>query len=586
MPDREKILSNDFMDIISDASDFYRMNIPPEEYFYQQVEGDFGIFYINQAIMPPMNATNFTYRAIPKLFALMQTDDIQENNAVFDPSALIESGILQVQRPPLSLLGSGVIIGFIDTGIRYTEDVFRHPDGSSRIMAIWDQTIQTGVPPDGLKYGSEYTKAMIDQALRTDDPRSLVPSWDDNGHGTAVASVAAGNALGGGAVFQGAAPDCQIVVVKCKQAKQYLRDYYFVSEDREAFSETDVILALKYIEEFGIAYRRPVVICFGMGSNLGGHAGGSPFSTFINRTAVRRSRIVVAGGGNEGNTGHHYSGSVGGIGNIDNRNAVEIQVREGTTGFIVELWGGLPNALSASIHSPGGERTEVVDFRTSGGRNFSFVYEQTQIRVDHVLVEQSTGDELFIFRFVNPTPGVWVIEVGSSFGDMGNDGGFNMWMPISAEENVVFLSPDPYTTLTGPANTMEILTVTTYNHANGSFYGRSGRGFTRIGEIKPDIAAPGVDIDTILGKMSGSSMSSAIAAGAAAQFMQWAVVQGNNSHVESQELRNYLILGARRLPELSYPNREWGSSVIIVTGRYEAVRIRVSADLVRYERAM
>ncbi len=569
MPDREKILSDDYMDIISDASEFYSMNYPPEEYYYQQVEGDFGIFYINRSIVPPLNPTNFTYRAIPKLFALMQTEEVQQNRTVFDPSALIETGILQVQRPPLSLLGSGVVLGFIDTGIRYTEDVFRNADGSSRVMAIWDQTIQTGVPPEGMKYGSQYTKSMIDQALRTDNPRNFVPSWDENGHGTSVASVAAGSSLGEGTIFQGAAPDCQIVVVKCKQAKQYLRDYYFVPEEVDAYSETDVIMALKYIEEFGIAYRRPVVICFGMGSNLGGHAGGSPFSTFINRTAVRRSRIVVAGGGNEGNTAHHYSGSVRNISDDDNHDQVEIQVKEGTPGFILELWGGLPNSLSASIHSPGGERTEAVDFRTQGGRNFSFVYEQTQVRADHVLVEQSTGDELFVFRFTNPTAGVWVIDVGSSFGVMGNDGSFNMWMPISAGEDVVFLRPDPYITLTGPANTMEILTVTTYNHANGSFYGRSGRGFTRINEIKPDIAAPGVDIDTILGKVSGASMSAAITAGAAAQFMQWAVVQGNNNHVESQELRNYFILGAKRSSELSYPNREWGYGKLNIAGTFD-----------------
>lgn len=567
MHNREKILSDEYMDIISDTTELWEINYPGEDYYYQRVEGDFGIFYVKRSVIPPLNVANYTYRAIPKLYALMQSDEITQSNAVFDPTALNQSGILQVQRPPLSLTGSGVIIGFIDTGIRYTEEVFRYEDGSSRILAIWDQTIQTGVPPKGMEYGSEYMQEHINQALHTDDPRRYVPSWDENGHGTAVASVAAGGVLGNGVIFQGAAPDCQIVAVKCKDAKPYLKDYYFVSPETQAYEETDVILALKYIEEFAIAFRRPVVICFVMGTNLGGHAGGSPFSRYIARTAVSRSHIVITGGGNEGNAEHHYSGSVRGNNNKKEFDDVEIQVKEGTSGFIAELWGTLPNALSISIRTPGGETTDKVDYRTKG-QDFSFVYENTKIRVDHVLVEENTGDELFVFRFAAPTPGVWTIRVENAYETSPNRGDFNIWISMSAGANAVFLNPDPYITLSDVGNTEELVTVTTYNQVNGGFYGTSGRGFNRLHEPKPDVAAPGVEVDTILGKMSGSSISSAITSGAAAQFMQWAVVEGNNRHVESQEFKNYLILGATRSPELTYPNREWGYGRLNIAGTF------------------
>lgn len=178
MTENEMILSNNFMDIISDTTELSEVNYPGDEFYYQQVEGDFGIFYIDRALVPPLNAANFTYRSIPKLFTLTQQELVPGRSLIYDPTALIESGILQVQRAPLSLTGSGVVVGFIDTGIRYTDDVFRNADGTSRIMSIWDQTIQSGAPPEGLKYGTEYTQQMINQALRTNDPRRFVPSWD------------------------------------------------------------------------------------------------------------------------------------------------------------------------------------------------------------------------------------------------------------------------------------------------------------------------------------------------------------------------------------------------------------------------
>ena len=76
------------------------------------------------------------------------------------------------------------MIGFLDTGIDYRHPVFRNIDGSTRIVGIWDQTDQTGNPPEGLDYGSSYTKEQIDEALRESDPFTVVPQRDENGHGT------------------------------------------------------------------------------------------------------------------------------------------------------------------------------------------------------------------------------------------------------------------------------------------------------------------------------------------------------------------------------------------------------------------
>ena len=57
---------------------------------------------------------------------------------------------------------------------------------------------------------------------------------------------------------------------------------------------------------------------------------------------------------------------------------------------------------------------------------------------------------------------------------------------------------------------------------------------------------------------TGASLAAAITAGAAAQFMQWAIIDRNASYIRSQELKNYFIRGARRDPNIVYPNPIWG----------------------------
>ena len=101
---------------------------------------------------------------------------------LLDRPALDAAGVSQVQSQPyLNLKGRGVLLGFVDTGIDYTQDVFRNADGTSRIQYIYDQTAE-GDPPEGFLLGREYSKADIDAALASDDPYALVPERDEDGH--------------------------------------------------------------------------------------------------------------------------------------------------------------------------------------------------------------------------------------------------------------------------------------------------------------------------------------------------------------------------------------------------------------------
>lgn len=562
---REKILSSQYADLILDFIPPARSVFPENitDYCYQTV-GDYQILHINREQVPSLAVDLFPYSSTPHLYGLMQQDN-------FDPGSLINTGIYQIQRSPLALTGRGVILAFLDTGIDYTRPEFRDEEGNSRILAIWDQELQSGTPPEGFLYGSEYTRSMINAALESDDPYEIVPSRDELRHGSAMAGVAAGSRVNGGRTYLGAAPDADIVVVKLKQCKPYFRDYYLIPGEVPAYSEADIMLAARYAEGFAEVFKRPVVICLGVGTNQGSHAGTSPLARYLSRISAQRSRCVVVAGGNEGNAAHHFAGQLQtGANDRDNYRDVQIRVGENVRGFFMELWGNVPDLFQAAIRSPGGEMVQGVNLRPGRESSiFRFVYERTVITMESFLVKQGSGEELLVMRFEDPTPGVWNIRVRAQ-GEVYN-GSFHMWLPIRqfVSGEVYFLEPDPYVTLTEPSMAQEVITVSTYNDANNSFFQESGRGFSRNGGIKPDLAAPGVNVDTIYGTDTGSSLAAALTAGAAAQFMEWAVVEENNIYVGGTEVKSYLIQGATRDGDLKYPNREWGYGRLNIAGTFD-----------------
>lgn len=563
---RSKIISNDYYDVITD----YPLDGLGSDLCYADVDNFYDIIYYDRTKYLNVNEYFFGSRNVPKLYGLMQEQGI--TTVGFDPNSLIASGITQIQRDPLRLTGRGVVVCIIDTGIDYTNQAFRNPDGTSRILAIWDQTIQEGNPPEGFQYGTEYTREEINQALQAEDPFSIVPSRDEIGHGSNLAAVAAGSRVSDGFTYQGAAPDADIVVVKLKQCKSYMRQFYLIPQLVPAYQENDIMLAVQYADGFAELFERPVVICLGLGTNYGDHAGSSPLGRYLNAVAVKRNRGVVVAGGNEGNARHHYQGSLnrqdvegGGTRNV------EVRVEEGVDGFILELWGGIPDAYTVSIRSPGGEVVPRVWLGVMDSVTYSFVYEKTRVTIAGSLVDPASGEELVLMRLMDPTPGIWTFQVSAARESY--NGEFHMWLPISQflSAPVYFLEASPYITLTEPSLSMEVITVSTYNAANNSFYVDSGRGFSRVGTIKPDLAAPGVDVPTLEGRGSGSSLAAAITAGAVAQFMQWAVVEGNNIVVESRTIKNYLIRGASRNSNMIYPNREWGYGRLNMVGTFEAL---------------
>jgi hypothetical protein len=202
------------------------------------------------------------------------------------------------------------------------------------------------------------------------------------------------------------------------------------------------------------------------------------------------------------------------------------------------------------------------------------VFDKTVIYVSNILVERESGEELAFFRFVGPTYGIWrIIVTQRENTKISTSGLFHMWLPITEflDNEVEFLEPSPDVTLTEPSNAERVITISAYNGLNGNWFAESGRGFTRSGRIKPELTAPGVQVSTALGQVTGSSMAAALAAGCVAQFMEWAIVEGNSFLVETRTIKSYLIRGAVREEGIMYPDNRWGFGKLNISGTFETL---------------
>lgn len=543
---RMAAVSEDYLDVIEEFVDlFYRQPAIPEDFCWQAIGYRYGVFYVKSEDMPPYSVGAYGYSRIPKLFALQDTTSLEA------------SGILRVQnQPALNLKGQGVLIGIIDTGIDYTNPVFQ-VGGRTRIASIWDQTIQTGEPPDGIVYGTEYRREEIDRALQSQDPFSIVPSRDENGHGTFMAGIAAGGEDPDNN-FIGAAPESTIIAVKLKPAKRNLRDFYRISENATAFQENDIGLGIRYLIQKRFELDMPMVILLGVGTNSGSHTGVKVLGDVINSTASMRGNAVVIAAGNEANRGHHFRGLITQQGGVEN---VEIRVGENERGFVVELWANVPETYAVGLISPSGERVPMIPARILGTQVIRFALEATVVTVDYSSMDIA-GSQLIFMRFERPTPGVWTVQV---YNTQYFTGQFDMWLPVTEflTGETVFLRPDPNITVTTPGGAANAITVGAYNHTNQSLYLNSGRGYTRSNIVKPDIVAPGVSVygPGMMGRYverTGTSVAAAQVAGAAALLLTWGFVYGNDDDMNSNTVKSYMVLGAKRDPNMSYPNREWG----------------------------
>lgn len=484
--------------------------------------------------------------------------ELPKNLTFFLQESLRISCITQVQSPSgFGLTGNGVIVGIIDSGIDFTHPDFINPDGSSRILFLWDQTV-AGNPPAGFRYGTEFPNERINEALASGAPFTIVPSLDVAGHGTAVAGVAAGNGRASGGTLRGTAPDAALIIVKLGH-----------SANENFTRSTEVMRAIKYIIEKATELNMPVSINLSYGTNNGSHDGTSLFETFINTMADQWKTVISVATGNEGAAGHHFSSRIAQRETLN----VEIAIGGDTDTLYMTLWKNFVDTFTFTLVSPSGRISPVILPTQS---LTSFTLDNVTVSV---FIRQPThynpAHEIY-FRFQAADGGVipqglWQLSIT---GNQVVDGRFDIWLPTieDVSEDISFLNPSLETTLTLPSTALNVISVGGYNATINTSADFSGRGYTRSNVyVKPDLVAPAVGIRTArtgggYDVVTGTSFAAPFVTGSSALMMQWGIVRGNDPFLYGQRVKAFLQKGARRMPTLTYPNPIWGYGALCLNG--------------------
>ena len=464
----------------------------------------------------------------------------------------IASCIPPVQTPRWNLLGEGVLTAILDSGIDYSHGDFRNEDGSTRILALWDQTVE-GNPPEGYRVGTEYTKDQIDEALQAPEgPEryAIVPSRDLSGHGTAVAGICCGGGMEE-VRYRGVAPKSDIIVVKLgnPMAGSFPRT-------------TELMQAIDYSVKKGLEYGRPVAINISFGNTYGSHDGTSLLETFIDSLAGLGKTSIAVGTGNEGGAAGHVTGTFRGM----DPSVTELSVGPYETGFSVQIWKNYVDIMDLELTGPGGRRIGPIQ-KVQGPQRFTV--EGTEILLyygepsPYSAAQEIYLDFLPADRYV--TEGIWTFRLIPQRLVVGT---YDMWLPSAAILNpsTRFLRPTPDISLTIPSTAAKVISVGAYDVANQSYAAFSGRGYTWMsglanqGLVKPDLAAPGVGVMTAragggYGAVTGTSFATPFVTGAAALLMEWGIVRGNDPYLYGEKVKAYLIRGTRQFPASeSFPN--------------------------------
>ena len=557
----ERIYSNDYADFSIRHSGDLSIFQGLEDATYQRMNDYVGVIRVPVQQITNKSILTMGYAVMPSLSGIISRDSLEE------------SGITKVRNiPNFNLRGQGVLIGLLDTGIDYTNPLFIRADNTTKILTLWDQGEIGDDYQSNTYYGTEYSQEEINRALLSDHPYEIVPSNDEIGHGTMLAAIAAGNE-DFEHNFSGVVPDAELVVVKLKDAKPYLKEFWRIPADTICYQENDILFALEYLELTANKFGRPMSICVAIGSAMGPHDNTSFGNTALSLRAENNNFAIVVAAGNEGNARRHFRGIINPVIGYE---TVELNVGENESGFSMELWGDSPGLFSLDIKTPSGEFIPKVLPRINETYEITFIFEQTIILIDYQIVEKQSGDQLILLRFTKPSPGIWTFHV---FGKGDLSLSFHIWLPMNGfiSDNTFFVRSDPYTTILSMGNATDPITATAYNTEDDSLYLQASRGFTRLNNVKPDIAAPGVNVlapnlDQGFHEVSGSSPAAAHTAGVAAMILEWGIVKGDFPIMDTSDIKTLMIRGAKRNADMQYPNRDWGYGILDVFQIFDSLR--------------
>lgn len=552
-----------------EASDILEVGFDKEDQTWEVIvkyHGDL-LFLEEQSIIVQQLIAGYAILTVPeeKLTILSEIEQIEY---VEKPKSLyfqLQEGmgascVFPVTLRPPYLSGRGVLIGIADSGIDHTHPAFRRSDGSTRITAIWDQSILPDPagglkPPEGFVTGTEFTKEQIQAALEGDE---ALPVRDVSGHGTAVAGIAAG-----------IAPESELLIVKLGQARE------------GGFPRTtELMQAVTYLVKKAVSLGSPIGINLSFGNTYGAHDGTSLLERFLDNASEVGRNVICVGSGNEGAAMGHVSGSLAEAG-ITER--VELAVGNYQGAFSIQLWKDYADVFEITLSSPGGRSYSFSTEKTGeeGMRRIGLEETEVLLYVGEP-TPYSVQQEIYLDflpadgSYVNN--GVWSFLLTPLRIVTGN---YSFYLPSQSAVGTEtrFYRSTPDATLTIPSTALRVITVGAYDTAYDAYADFSGRGYPfaasdagRLAVIqnKPDLAAPGVGIMTAVsgggyGRVTGTSFAVPFVTGASALLMEWGITRGRDSYLYGQKVKAYLQRGARRLPGFSsFPNEFVGYGALCV----------------------
>lgn len=512
---------------------------------FQDLGYNFGIIDIPIDKLDELSVSNtIQYIELPKN---LYEQDKESNRA---------SCILELP-PNFKLSGQGILIGFVDSGIDYTHPAFMDNTGNTRIEYIYD--LSTG--------GNIYNKEMINNAIKSNNPYSIIPSIDNTGHGTHVSGIAAA----GGNIneqYKGAAPNAAIAMVKAARGVTIL--------------SSQIMQGIKFLLDKSKELNMPLVINISLSTNDGAHNGSSLLEQYIRTIANLERVVIVIAAGNEGDAGHHVGGEL----NKTQRRIFNIASDEKSV--VMNLYKSILPNISINIISPTGQ--------SSGSIIIQEGYIQGAIGKDRydVYIAGAKPFELnseikiiLSARSEYLVQGVWTLEINvlNEY-----EGKYSIWLPVLEGLNpgTRFLEPNQFNTLGIPATVDNIIAVGSYNYRTNNLSSFSGRG-EQIWQIavRPDLVAPGEEIAGPVpnggyDNKTGTSMATPQVSGICALMMEWGIIKGNDPYLFGQRLKYYLVRGARRRrSDVTYPDPLWGYGEVCVFNSLSLLESDLNAILTR-----